>query len=66
MSNIFSVKEVFDLLGKDALSIEVVNKKNRESIEVDGFKVYRQSLRYATFYQKGTTCACCGRQGAYR
>jgi len=65
MSGIFGIDEVFELLGKDALSIETVNKKSRESIEVEGFKVYRQSLRYATFYQKGTTCVCCGRQGAY-
>lgn len=65
MSNTFSIKEVFGLIGEDALNIKEVNKKSRTNIEVGGFKVYRESLRYATFYQKGTKCSCCGKEGAY-
>ena len=65
MSNTFGIKEVFDLIGEDALNIKEVNKKSRTNIEVNGFKVYRESLRYATFYQKGTKCSCCGKEGAY-
>lgn len=61
----YSIEEVFDLLGEDALNIQQVIKKNRTSINVDGFDVYRESLRYATFYQKGMICPCCGRRGAY-
>ena len=61
----YSIEKVFDLLGEDALNIQQVVKKNRTSIEVDGFDVYRESLRYAVFYQKGMICPCCGRKGAY-
>jgi 5-methylcytosine-specific restriction endonuclease McrA len=60
----YMVDEVFNLLGKDALSISKVDKE-RPSIEVEGFKVYTQSLRYATFYQKGCKCVTCGREGVY-
>ena len=61
----YSIKEVFDMLGEANLSISTVSKSSRESIEVDGFKVYTKSLRYATFYQKGCDCVSCGRKGAY-
>lgn len=63
----YSVQEVFELLGADALMIQQTPKgKNRkQSIEVEGFSVYRQSLRYATFYQKGLKCACCGKEGTH-
>ncbi len=60
----YSVDEVFAMLGEDALSIEEV-KGTRESIEVEGFQVYRKSMRYATFYQKGCKCVCCGKEGTY-
>ena len=62
---IFGINEVFTMLGDEALNIKEVNKKSRTNLDINGFKVYRESLRYATFYQKGTTCACCGRRGAY-
>lgn len=65
MQNIFPVDVVFTILGDEALNIQSVNKKNRTSIKVNGFDVYQQSLRYATFYQKGTKCACCGKEGTY-
>ena len=61
----YSVTDVFNMLGKDALSVERIDRKSRDSIEVEGYKVYRQSLRYATFYQKGCTCATCGKVGEY-
>ena len=61
----YSVTDVFNMLGKDALSVKCIDRKSRDSIEVEGYKVYRQSLRYATFYQKGCTCATCGKVGEY-
>lgn len=62
MQNIFPVDVVFTILGDEALNIQSVNKKSRTNIKVNGFDVYQQSLRYATFYQKGTKCACCGKE----
>ena len=61
----YSITDVFNMLGKDALSVECIDRKSRDSIEVEGYKVYMQSLRYATFYQKGCTCAACGKVGTY-
>lgn len=61
----YSITKVFNMLGEDALTIESVERKTRDSLEVEGYKVYRQSLRYATFYQKGCTCATCGKVGEY-
>lgn len=62
----YSVTDVFNMLGQEALSIkEEGYRRNRKSIEVEGFQVYTQSLRYATFYQKGCTCAACGKVGSY-
>lgn len=61
----YSVQEVFEMLGPEALNISEVSKSSRESIEVEGFQVYRRSMRYATFYQKGCKCVCCGKEGTY-
>ena len=61
----YSVTDVFNLLGADALTVERIDRKSRDSIEVEGYKVYRQSLRYATFYQKGCTCVACGKVGTH-
>ncbi len=61
----YSIKEVFDMLGEEALSIKTQPRHTRESIEVEGFQVYKKSLRYATFYQKGCKCCVCGKEGAY-
>ena len=60
----YTVSEVFDMLGTEALTITEVDR-DRQSIEVEGFQVYTQSLRYATFYQKGCKCVACGREGMY-
>ena len=62
----YTIEEVFNMLGEEALTIsELGLKRDRKSIEVEGFKVYTKSLRYATFYQKGCKCACCGKEGTY-
>lgn len=64
MSRIYSVDEVFALLGKDTLSkTDCVIKS--DSINVEGYLVYVDSWRYRTFYQKGTKCACCGKEGKF-
>jgi len=65
MDKKYSIKEVFNMLGEENLSGNYVTKKNRQSIIIDGYKVYTKSLRYMTFFQKGTICTCCGREGAY-
>lgn len=59
----YGVKEVFDLLGKEALEGNDVSKGKQ--IKVDGYYVYTNSYRYKTFYQKGLKCACCDRTGSY-
>lgn len=61
----YPVQEVFDILGDDNLNIETVDKSNKTNVVVDGYVVYRQSLRYVTFYNKGCTCVKCGRTGSY-
>lgn len=61
----YSVNEVFDMIGEEALNIKTQPTHTKESIEVAGFKVYKKSLRYATFYQKGCKCVICGKEGAY-
>lgn len=61
----YTIQEVFDMIGPEALNISEVSKSSRESIEVEGFQVYRRSMRYATFYQKGCKCVKCGKEGTY-
>lgn len=61
----YGIQEVFDMLGEENLKVQRVKHGTRGSIEVDGYLVKHQSLRYATFYQKGTTCVCCGKQGTH-
>lgn len=61
----YEIQEVFDMLGKSYLSLKTVGHGRRESIEVDGFKVKRSSLRYSLFYQKGIKCVCCGKEGTH-
>lgn len=61
----YSVEEVWALLGKEALSVNEIWKRDRRSIVVEGCEVYTTSLRYATFYQKGCKCTACGKEGVY-
>lgn len=64
MSKIYSIDEVFSLLGEDTLS-KTDDLIKSDSINVEGYLVYVDSWRYRTFYQKGTKCACCGKEGKY-
>ena len=64
MSHKYSIDEVFDMLGRDTLN-QTGELIKFESIEVDGYLVYKDSWRYRTFYQKGLKCACCNRVGSY-
>lgn len=61
----YSIDEVFRLIGEEHLNIQHDHHAHQTNIVVDGFNVHPQSLRYATFYQKGVKCACCGKKGAY-
>ena len=66
MSKEYTVKEVFDMLGEQNLTLNFVGRSDKaREIIVDGYKVRTRSLRYMTFYQKGLTCACCGRVGTH-
>ena len=64
MSIKYSVDEVFNLLGEDTLK-ETGELIKSDSIEFNGYQIYKDSWRYRTFYQKGVRCACCGRIGTY-
>ena len=61
----YSIEDVFKMIGEECLNKTDDKGKNQSNIEVDGFQVHPVSLRYMTFYQKGTKCACCGKEGAY-
>lgn len=65
MEKHYSIESVFKMLGEEALNIKTQPTHTKESIEVEGFKVYKKSLRYATFYQKGCKCVICGKEGSY-
>ena len=65
MNTKYSVQEVFQIIGEEHLNRNDDKNKNQSDIEVDGFKVHPVSLRYMTFYQKGTKCVCCGKEGTY-
>ena len=65
MDKKYSVQEVFKMIGDEYLNRSSDENKCHSDIEVDGFKVHPVSLRYMTFYQKGTKCVCCGKEGAY-
>lgn len=61
----YSIEEVFQMIGEEHLNKQKDEGKCHYDIDVDGFKVHPISLRYMTFYQKGTRCVCCGKEGAY-
>lgn len=65
MSKYYSIDYVFSRIGEEALKVQTVSKGSKETINVDGFNVKRRSLRYAVFYQKGTRCVCCGKEGTH-
>ena len=64
MSIKYSVDEVFSILGEDTLK-ETDKLIKSDSIEFNGYQIYKDSWRYRTFYQKGLKCACCNRIGTY-
>ena len=61
----YGIEEVFNIIGEEYLTKNDARGKHQTNIIVDGFDVYPISLRYMTFYQKGTKCICCGREGTY-
>jgi 5-methylcytosine-specific restriction endonuclease McrA len=65
MDKKYSVQEVFEMIGEEYLNKNNDADQHKHDIEVDGFKVHPISLRYMTFYQKGTKCVCCGKDGTY-
>jgi hypothetical protein len=61
----YGVSEVFNMIGEECLMQTDDANKHSNEIIVDGFHVYSKSLRYMTFYQKGTKCVCCGKEGTH-
>ena len=61
----YEIAEVFGMIGEGNLLRRDSRLKKSKDVEVDGFKVHPISLRYMTFYQKGTTCVCCGKVGTH-
>lgn len=57
----YEIDEVFRMIGEEYLSLDTDKGKKNSDIVVDGFRVHPISLRYMTFYQKGTACAYCGK-----
>jgi len=60
----YGINDVFEMIGEEHL-VGDDNNKRKSNIIVDGFNVYKDSLRYMTFYQKGVKCACCGKAGTH-
>lgn len=61
----YNIDEVFNMIGEEYLVKNTDNWKHKSDIVVDGFNVRPISLRYMTFYQKGTKCVCCGKEGTH-
>lgn len=61
----YSIKEVFNLIGEEYLLRDNDFLQGKSNMVVDGFNVRPISLRYMTFYQKGTKCVCCGKEGTH-
>ena len=61
----YGIDEVFDMIGEKYLTGNLATEKNKYNMVVDGFNVRPLSLRYKTFYQKGTKCVCCGKEGTH-
>ena len=61
----YGIDEVFDMIGEKYLTGNLATEKNKYDMVVDGFNVRPLSLRYKTFYQKGTKCVCCGKEGTH-
>ena len=61
----YSIDEVFNLIGERHLLGNLATEKNKYDMIVDGFNVRPLSLRYKTFYQKGTKCVCCDKEGTH-
>ena len=61
----YSIDEVFNIIGEKYLLGNLATEKTKSDMIVDGFNVRPLSLRYKTFYQKGTKCVCCGKEGTH-
>ena len=64
---IFTIEEVENMVRADVASCSCKKdcKDAEHSIRVEEHDVYTTSLRYKTFIEKGYSCVCCGRVGAY-
>lgn len=61
----YGISEVFSMIGEKYLLRNDDHGQKHTDIDVDGFLVHPISLRYMNFYQHGTTCVCCGKQGTH-
>ena len=61
----YGIEEVFNLFGEEHLIRNDDYYKHKTDMIIDGFNVRPVSLRYMTFYQKGTKCVCCGKKATH-
>lgn len=64
---VFTIEDAEAIIKEKSISSPCNNhiETHQESVVIEGFDVYPRSLRYKTFIEKGYTCVCCGRKGAY-
>lgn len=62
---LFTPDEVFGLIGREYLERNSDIGKRDSDMVLDGIHIYRASLRYMTFYQKGMVCPSCGKVGTH-
>ena len=63
----FSIEEVEAIVKEAVINscCASLEKANGGSVNIEGYDVYKRSMRYKTFIEKGYKCVCCGRVGAY-
>jgi len=62
----YTPDEVLAIIGEHAAMTPTVPRGEKKlSVDVDGHPVYIHSMRYKVFFQKGFTCAKCGKVGTH-
>lgn len=65
---VFSIEEVEAIVKEDVVNSScnrIEKKADGFGTVIEGYDVYKRSMRYKTFIEKGYKCVCCGRVGAY-
>ena len=65
---VFSIADVEAIVKEDVINSScnrIEKKADGFGVVIEGYDVYKRSMRYKTFIEKGYKCVCCGRVGAY-